>query len=498
MKFKLFIGTLFLGFSTIIYAENIDSVLIQNNLDTIQPNNIVSEESLFIQKLDKMMDTWFEKQNQAKIQSLSSLGDCDSAYIPQDADSLIALRLSRLETVIPVTLNEKTKAFIELYVYKRKASASYILAKAQCYFPKMQQIFDKHNVPEELIYLTIIESALDPKAVSSAGATGIWQFMYNTGKMYGLDVNTFIDDRRDPMKATEAAAMHLKDLYHIFGDWSMVIAAYNCGAGNVRKAIQRSGGKTGFWNIYPYLPAETRNYFPAYCGALYMMKYYKMYDIKPNKLSLPLNTDTIMVTKEVHFEQISKVLGINIEEIQALNPQYKRNVIPAYVNAYPLTLPHQFLLKYIEMKDSIHAYHYNEYFTPLVVYENILKGNNLTNDTNYNKKYHVVKRGESLSKIAVKYGLSIKELQKMNCLTSTHVSVGTRLTVGYASKNQTSTTSESPKSSSSSVEYYKVKSGDTLGKIASKYHTSLQKIIKDNKISNPNAIKIGQTIKIIL
>src|SRR5574344_355309 len=321
MKFKLLIATLFLGIYTSIQAEDTITQAVINEADTIQPAKPESEELVFIHKLDNMMEAWFARQNQAKIRSLYSLEDCDTAYIPQDADSLIAMRLSRLETVIPITLNAKTKAFIELYVYKRKASASYILGKAQYYFPKMQRIFDQYNVPEELIYLTIIESALNPLAVSSAGATGIWQFMYNTGKMYGLDVNTFIDDRRDPMKATVAAAKHLKDLYDIFGDWSMVIAAYNCGAGNVRKAIQRSGGKTGFWNIYPYLPSETRNYFPAYCGALYMMKFYKMYGIVPSKVPLPLNSDTVMVNKEVHFEQLSHVLNISMDELKSLNPQ---------------------------------------------------------------------------------------------------------------------------------------------------------------------------------
>src|SRR5574344_1227869 len=194
-----------------------------------------------------------------------------------------------------------------------------------------------------------------------------------------------------------------------------------------------------------------------------------------------------------------------MDELKSLNPQYKRNVIPAYVNSYSLTLPHKYLIKYLEMKDSVHAYHYSEYFTPLVVYENILTGKNLTNDTSYIKKYHVIKRGETLSKIAVKYGLSIKELQNMNRMTSSHAEVGQRLIVGYTKKTDVSATntassssSKATSSSTSSTVYYKVKSGDTLGKIASKYHVTIQKLIKDNKIANPNTIKIGQSIKIVL
>ena len=466
------------------------------------------EESVFIDKLDKMMNLWYIKQNEAKTQSISSLSD--NGEIPEDADSLIALRLSRLETVIPITLNQQTKNFIELYVYKRARSASYILASAQYYFPRMQQIFDKYNVPEELIYLTIIESALNPTAVSRAGATGIWQFMYNTGKMYGLEVNTFIDDRRDPIKATEAAALHLQDLYQMFGDWTMAIAAYNCGAGNVRKAISRSGNQTGFWNIYPYLPAETRGYFPAYCGAFFMMKYYESYGITPAALTLPLDVDTVMVDKELHFEQLAEVLEINLQEIKSLNPQYKRDVIPAYINSYPLTLRSQDIIRYLDLKDSIHAYNYEQYFTPLVVYEKLLKGSDFSSDTNYTKKYHTVKRGETLSKIAVKYGLSIKELQKMNLMTTNYIDVGKRLVVGYEHKNSvqnsnvsenksTTTSSQKPSSqtSSTNVTQYKIKNGDSLYSIAQKHGVSVEKIMKDNNITNPKALQIDKVLKII-
>jgi len=478
-----------------LFAQTKDSTIV------IDPD----EESIFIEKLDKMMDFWYAKQSEAKIQSLSSLSD--NGEIPENADSLIALRLSRLETVIPITLNEKTKNYIELYVYKRARSASYILASAQYYFPKMQQIFDKYNLPEELIYMTIIESALNPTAVSRAGATGIWQFMYNTGKMYGLEVNTFIDDRRDPMKATEAAALHLQDLYKMFGDWTVAIAAYNCGAGNVRKAIQRSGNKTGFWNIYPYLPAETRGYFPAFCGALFMMKYYEAYGITPAQLTLPLDVDTVMVNKELHFEQLAEILKIDIQEIKSLNPQYKREVIPAYVNSYPLTLRNKDIIRYLDLKDTIHAYNYEQYFTPLAVYEKLLKGADLSSDTGYVKKYHTVKRGETLSKIAVRYGLSVKELQKMNLLSSTYVDVGKRLVVGYESKNSVQnsnisnnkpvSSSVNTSSSSTNITYYKIKNGDTLYSIAQKHGISLEKIMKDNNITNPKALQIDRVLKII-
>lgn len=467
--------------------------------------------------MDKMLNLWYVRREIVNSNSVIA-HLTDTMVEVENMDSVYISRLRKISNAIPLGYNDRVKKWINLYVNQRKRSSSVQLGLAQYYFPWMQEIFDKYGVPEELVYLTIIESSLNPTVVSPAGATGIWQFMYTTGKMYGLEVNTFIDDRRDPVKATDAAARHLKDLYNIFNDWGMAIAAYNCGAGNVRKAILRSGGKTTFWGIAPYLPGETQNYFPIYIAAYYMMKYHQAHGIEAAPISIPTDVDTVMVHKEVHFEQIASVLGVDIEEIKTLNPQYKRNVIPAYTNQYPLKLRSQDMLRFIQLEDSIHNYHYDEYFTPLKVYQSQFTGG--TMNTASKKKYHTVRSGETLSKIAAKYGLSVYELKKMNRLKSNYVKAKTRLFVGYeyvAPKEEPKTTEptsevptttptdsvttvappapvETPKPAGDII--YIVKKGDTLYGIASKYHKTAKEVADYNGIKNVNAISVGQKIKI--
>lgn len=463
--------------------------------------------------MDKMLNLWYVRREIVNSNSvLSQLSD--TVQEVSNMDSLYIVRLKNISTAIPLAYNDRVKKWINLYVNLRKRSSSVQLGLAQYYFPWMQEIFDKYGLPEELVYLTIIESSLNPTAVSPAGATGIWQFMYTTGKMYGLEVNTFIDDRRDPVKATDAAARHLKDLYNMFNDWGLAIAAYNCGVGNVRKAILRSGGKTTYWGISPYLPRETQNYFPIYIAAYYMMKYHNAHGITAANISIPSDVDTVMVQKELHLEQVSKVLNISMEELQTLNPQYKRNVVPAYTQPYPLKLRSQDILRYIELRDSIHAYHYDEYFTPLKVYESQFTGKTLTLQSK--KKYHTVRNGETLSKIASKYGLSVYELKKMNNLKSNTVKVKQRLFVGYeyvapkeepkpvepvpaVQTDSTGTTvAPPPVAQPAPTEdiIYIVKKGDTLYGIASKYHKNAKEIATYNKLKNMNELSVGQRLKI--
>ena len=489
-----------------IYVYNVDSAQVVSDNEFKQ--EVVSD-------MDKMLNLWYVRREIVNSNSvLSHLSD--SVQEASNMDSLYIMRLKKISTAIPLAYNERVKKWINLYVNVRKRSSSAQLGLAQYYFPWMQEIFDKYGLPEELVYLTIIESSLNPTAVSPAGATGIWQFMYTTGKMYGLEVNTFIDDRRDPVKATDAAARHLKDLYNMFNDWGLAIAAYNCGVGNVRKAILRSGGKTTYWAISPYLPRETQNYFPIYIAAYYMMKYHNAHGITAADISIPSDVDTVMVQKELHLEQVSKVLNISMEELQTLNPQYKRNVVPAYTKPYPLKLRSQDVLRYLELQDSIHAYHYDEYFTPLKVYESQFTGKTL--DLQSKKKYHTVRNGETLSRIASKYGLSVYELKKMNNLKSNTLKVKQRLFVGYeyvAPKEEPKPATPAPApavqtdSTGAAVApapaietqpkediIYIVKKGDTLYGIASKYHKSAKELATYNKISNMNDISVGQKIRI--
>jgi membrane-bound lytic murein transglycosylase D len=399
-----------------------------------------------IKEMDDMLNLWYVKREAANVKSvLTKLKDVDSCSMVH-VDSLVALRIKEMGTVIPVTYNEYVKPYIELYAIKRKRSSAALLGLAQYYYPAMQEIFDKYGVPEELIYLTIIESGLNPLAVSRAGATGIWQFMYTTGKMYGLDVNTFIDRRRNAFEATDAAARHLRDLHNMFNDWGLAISAYNCGPANVRKAIARSGNKSDFWSVRPFLPRETQNYFPAFIGAFYMMKYHNLYGIKPAKIAIPSDVDTIMVKHEVHFEQIAHVLNISIDEIKTLNPQYKLDIIPAYAEAYPLRLRTRDIIHFINQKDSIYAYNHDTYFLPVKNQENSFTGGgNATAQAKASSAksgsgsaaksssgvtIYIVKKGDTLSNIAQKYRMDVKRLASYNSIGNLHkLSIGQRLKI---------------------------------------------------------------------
>ena len=489
-------------------------------------NQGLSAEEMFekdlVHDMDEMLNLWYLKMgnvsSNAVLSNLKDNTDCEML-----SDELLASRMAKIITPIPLDYNLRVKRWIELYCEKRKRSSAIMLGLAQYYFPWMKEIFDKYRIPEELVYVTIIESALNPTAVSHAGATGIWQFMYNTGKAYGLEVNTFIDDRRDPYKATEAAAHHLSDLYNIFQDWGLAISAYNCGAGNVRKAIARSGmsGKPDFWKIINYLPRETQNYFPAYIGALYLMNYHSLHGIEAVDIAIPTNVDTVMISKPLHLRQVAEVLSLDIEEVKLLNPQYRREVIPAYHASYPLRLKFADLLRYIELADSIHAFQHDYYFQDMRVYEYIFTGVDHSEYTRQNV-YHYAKKGETPTTIAKKYNLSIVELKQMNNLKSNTLKPNQRLIVGYTMKRKeesatpssanhtanaatkpvvnSTTATPAPKPANTTPtttpDYYIVKQGDTLTNIAKRYGISVQKLADYNHIKDMNAIAVGQKIKI--
>ena len=523
-KLQLIISILFL-FLCNINAQ--DNILIQDNSNKIATihNDLEIFTNYEIQKMDSLLSVWYVQNELTNKNSvLSTLKDDTTKY--ENNDSLLFKRLSQIITAVPLAYNDRVKRFIELYSIQRQRSSSIILTLAQYYYPWMKAIFDKYDVPEELVYVTIIESALNPLAVSPAGATGIWQFMYGTGKLYGLELNTYIDDRRDPYKATDAAARHLRDLYNIFNDWGLAISAYNCGPGNVRKAIQRSGGKTDFWGVCPYLPKETQNYFPAYIGALYMMTYHNLYGIQPTKLSIPTNVDTVMVSKELHFEQISNVLNISMEELKTLNPQYKKYIIPAFKEQYPLRLRSNDIIRFIAMKDSIEKYHYDEYFNTTKDLNKTTPSGEIIVQTTPNK-YHIVRKGESVGKIASRYGISISKLKSLNHLRSNYLRVGQRLlvkkgttitkpaptvatdstnvkdstavtsadTTAVVKKETVSTTPTKPQTPVKET-IYVVKKGDTLSSIGRKYGKTATELAKYNHLSNVNNIQIGQKIKI--
>lgn len=330
----------------------------------------------------------------------------DSAARAQK-DALYEQRLLNLVSPIPMPYNHLVRSRITNYVEKHPATIARVLGLARLYFPQIEDELLRAGLPIELRALPIIESALQTNAVSRAGAVGLWQFIPSTGKSYGLEINSLVDERRDPVAATRAACLFMKDLYRIFGDWTLAIAAYNCGPGNVNKAIARSGGKT-FWDIYYYLPVETRGYVPAFIGATYAFNYHRQHNIEPIEAPIPLAVDTIRINRILHLQQISSTLDIDIETLRALNPQYRMDIIPATTKSYTLVLPQRHITQYIEReaeimgKDSLYL---KEYINP----SNLDKKRMEQAVTIYR-----VKRGDTLGAIARRHGVSVKQLMRWN------------------------------------------------------------------------------------
>ena len=305
--------------------------------------------------LDSLLNLYMSKTY------LSEDSDCNMRNVnPTYTKEEYINRLSRLPTVMEMVYNEVVQKFIDRYSGRLRHSISYMLGASNFYIPIFEEALEVYQLPLELKYLPIIESALNPKAVSRVGATGLWQFMIGTGKQYGLQVNSHVDERRDPVKSSYAAARYLHDLYKVFGDWNLVIAAYNCGPENITKAIHRAKGEKDYWRIYPYLPKETRGYVPAFIAANYIMTYYSQHNICPMTTRLPAKTDTVMVSRNVHLEQVAEVVGINIDLLRSLNPMYRRDVIPGASEPLPLRLPQTEVSKFIDMEDSVYTYKVDE------------------------------------------------------------------------------------------------------------------------------------------
>ena len=305
--------------------------------------------------LDSLLNLYMSKTY------LSEDSDCNMRNVnPTYTKEEYINRLSRLPTVMEMVYNEVVQKFIDRYSGRLRHSISYMLGASNFYIPIFEEALETYQLPLELKYLPIIESALNPKAVSRVGATGLWQFMIGTGKQYGLQVNSHVDERRDPVKSSYAAARYLRDLYKVFGDWNLVIAAYNCGPENINKAIHRAKGEKDYWRIYPYLPKETRGYVPAFIAANYIMTYYSQHNICPMTTRLPAKTDTVMVSRNVHLEQVAEVVGINIDLLRSLNPMYRRDVIPGASEPLPLRLPQTEVSKFIDMEDSVYTYKVDE------------------------------------------------------------------------------------------------------------------------------------------
>jgi len=377
---------------------------------------------------DSLLTTWYNRNIDLSPEQIYDYFvniDSTATTVSDVPDSVYQARLKAILSPIPMPFNDVIKRYLVVYTQTRKSTMARILGLSQYYFPMIEQELSNADMPLELRMLPVIESALNPVATSRMGAAGLWQFMYFTGKTYGLEVTSFVDQRRDPLASTRAAIKYLKDLYLLFGDWTLAISAYNCGPGNVNKALHRAGpdAKT-FWDIYPYLPRETRGYYPAFVAATYAYKYHQMHGIDPIAPPIPMSTDTVLIGNLMHFEQISSTIGTPIETLRMLNPQYKSDVIPAVDKQYVLTLPHQDVPNFIDHQKEILAkdtLYLREY---------------LRTDAAATKKQfdisstiHKVRSGESLSLIAKKYGVTTSQIMKWNKLKSSKLRAGQLLTI---------------------------------------------------------------------
>ena len=349
-------------------------------------------------------------------------------------------RLKRIPSVIELPYNDVVQKFIDRYSGRLRHSVSYMLGASNFYMPIFEEALETYGLPLELKYLPVIESALNPKAVSRVGATGLWQFMLTTGKQYGLNVNSLVDERRDPVKSSYAAAHYLSDLYKIYGDWNLVIAAYNCGPDNINKAIHRSKGVRDYWQIYPYLPKETRGYVPAFVAANYIMTYYCEHNICPMVTRLPAKTDTIMVSKNVHLEQVASVCNIDLEQLRALNPSYRRDIVPGLTALSPLRLPQTEVGKFIDREDSVYNYRADELFNkralvavnddqPMYTSKSSSSKKSTRRSKSRSVKKVTIRQGQTLSEIAKKNHTTVAKLRKLNGIKGSNIRAGKKLRV---------------------------------------------------------------------
>lgn len=440
-------------------------------------------------------------------------------------DEVFIERLNAIPTPVQLSYNQIVKRYIEMYVVKKHERVEVMLGLADHYFPLFDDIFDYYDVPNEMKYMSIVESALNPRAYSRARAVGLWQFMYGTGRIYGLEVNSMVDDRRDPIKSTHAAARFVKDLYGRYGDWILVIAAYNCGPGNVNKAIRRAGGKTNYWEIYRYLPRETRGHIPAFIAATYVMNYYGEHNLEPVPISFPVDVDTVMIHDKLHFEQVSAILDIPMDQLRDLNPQYRYGIIPASEKKqYALRLPTEKSLEFIDSSEVIFAYKDSILFnekkvTPPTVASSYYTPPPLPGK-DYEKLVYVVKSGDNLGYIADWYDVGLSDIRNWNNIYRNTIRTDQKLAIykkksvadkyrdinnlSFADKQKREGKIVAPEKIKTTEplkegEYviYTVRSGDTLWDIAKKFDDVTDSDIKAwNSLKNAGDLKVGQQLKI--
>ena len=411
-------ATMFLIFITVltINASAVNDTIIIKSDDSTER---------ITRDLDSLVNSWYVR---LALKENPVINPDDSAII-EFPDSVYKERLSRINSIINLPYNNIIRNNIHVYTGRQRENFRAVLGLMEYYFPMIEDIFDSYKLPAELKYMAVIESALNPNAVNGrSGATGMWQFIYSTGKLYGLTINSIVDERRDPIKATHAAAKYLKDMYDIYNDWILVIAAYNCGPGNVDKAIRRSGNKKDYWEIYYRLPRETRGYIPQYVAATYAINYYKEHHIHPLQMNIPVATDTLIVNKDIHLSQISEVMNIPLEELRALNPQYRTGFIPGSTKPQSLTLPINHVSDFIDKNDTIRGYKSDIYLNRKNITVNPSRSSYLPSDIKGKTKlYYTVKDGDNLGFISEWFRVGLSDLRYWNDIYGNTIRVGQKL-----------------------------------------------------------------------
>lgn len=462
--YKIILTTIFGLFFFVLSNAAIFPDGLSSNPDTVKIKPTMIFDTPLLHHLDSLVYASF--QNAKRKTKLAE--DRDYGYtpdfVPSFHDSVYEQRLKalNLETPIELTYNKEVKKYIELYAFKKRDLTSRVLGLAKLYFPLFEEQLDRFDMPLEIKYLAIVESALIPTAGSHMGAKGLWQFMYGTGKVYGLKVSSMVDDRYDPYKSTVAACEHLSDLYDIYGDWSMALAAYNSGAGNVNRALRRAGGTKNYWAIWPFLPRETRGYVPAFIAVNYVFNYAPEHNIKAvDPEYYYYDTDTVTVNDVLAFDQLNEMFGIPMEEIKALNPTFKMGIIPSSKDKkYLLRLRKEYIGAYLNNEQALYDYKSKSG----IEREKLLAEVKKAKDRNI----HIVRNGENLGLIAKKYHVYVSQIKSWNNLRSNTIYPGQKLVL-FGSGSGKYYSSSTPVNRSSEQSYHKVKNGENLGLIAKKY-----------------------------
>jgi len=501
--------------TTIIASDTIASDTIATEvfpeLKTIVNDINDDIDSSFIRRIDALHRKWYI----SNMDSICYIDKKKLAEIKRERiffpDSLIIKQLDTLQynSAMQLSFNKIVKRYIEHYTIKARTQTCAMLGLSDYYFPIFEEELDRQGLPLELKYLPIIESALNPTAFSRAGASGLWQFMHPTGRQYKLKITSYVDERRDPMKSTVAAVTYLKDLYRMYGDWMLVIAAYNCGQGNVNKAIRRSGGKKNYWDIYYSLPRETRGYVPTFIAAMYVFNYSEQYNLYPVKSNFPPMCDTVMINKKLHFEQIAAIVKMPVEQIRELNPQYSRNIVPAAPH-HPLAIkmPYKYVNAFVEMQDSVLAHNRKKYFDNkdrIVDPRARRQQYAYAAPKNRTKVIYTVEKGDVVGKIARKCHVRSADMRYWNRIRRNNIRIGQKLVL-YVPNNKVKSIKKyknvkivgtSYKMPKGQYVYHRVRRGENLWTIARKYPgVSNKDIMRWNNIRNAKLVKPGARLKI--